>query len=265
MVNSPHFRGYTPVGGEMTGGRADVREEIDLGPERPASRDTDRPWRRLQGPNQWPTSVPDFEPTMTRWAQDMDRLGRTLLDALAEGLEIDSDHFRNWVTPTRKPRSKPYATQHRLKVKSPRGRHTPRLRAADLRPAGRRRWPAGRTRRRRLHRRAAPTGIVCRQSGRNAAGGDPRLLQGHRSPRRQSPVGVERFSTIYFFNPRLDALLNPVDLPEQLATNARGGASDDPNNPILDTYGDNILKVRLRAHPDVAELHHADLLHTTTR
>ena len=33
----------------------------------------------------------------------------------------------------------------------------------------------------------------------------------------------------------------------------------DPDNPILATYGENALKSRLRAHPDVAARHHADL------
>ena len=45
-----------------------------------------------------------------------------------------------------------------------------------------------------------------------------------------------------------------------LAAAAPGGASADPDNPILANYGDNSLKVRLRAHPDVAAVHHADLL-----
>jgi isopenicillin N synthase-like dioxygenase len=35
MVRSPHFRGYTRLGGELTGGAADWREQIDIGPERP--------------------------------------------------------------------------------------------------------------------------------------------------------------------------------------------------------------------------------------
>ena len=39
-----------------------------------------------------------------------------------------------------------------------------------------------------------------------------------------------------------------------------GGDSDDPSNPILANYGDNSLKVRLRAHPDVAAANHGDLL-----
>jgi isopenicillin N synthase-like dioxygenase len=72
--------------------------------------------------------------------------------------------------------------------------------------------------------------------------------------------GVERVSTAYFFNPKLEATLAPVQLPAELAADAPGGESADPSNPILANYGDNSLKVRLRAHPDVAQRHHADLL-----
>ena len=76
-----------------------------------------------------------------------------------------------------------------------------------------------------------------------------------------SPLpGTERYSVAYFFNPKLEANLVPVALPATLAAEAPGGASADPSNPILANYGDNSLKVRLRAHPDVAERHHADLL-----
>jgi isopenicillin N synthase-like dioxygenase len=74
------------------------------------------------------------------------------------------------------------------------------------------------------------------------------------------PSGVERISLAYFFNPRLEATLTPIDLPPELATAAPGGESADAANPILANYGDNSLKIRLRAHPDVAEAHHSDLL-----
>jgi isopenicillin N synthase-like dioxygenase len=73
------------------------------------------------------------------------------------------------------------------------------------------------------------------------------------------PVGVERVSSVYFFNPRLDATVRPLDLPADLAAAAPGGDSADPANPIFATYGENILKMRLRAHPAVARRHHADL------
>ena len=35
-LQSPHFRGYTRVGGELTQGKVDWREQIDIGAERPA-------------------------------------------------------------------------------------------------------------------------------------------------------------------------------------------------------------------------------------
>lgn len=50
MVNSPHFRGYTRLGGELTGGQVDWREQIDIGPERTPMSDPGEPYLRLQGP-----------------------------------------------------------------------------------------------------------------------------------------------------------------------------------------------------------------------
>ena len=62
-----------------------------------------------------------------------------------------------------------------------------------------------------------------------------------------------------FFNPALDSQLPLIDLPAELAAQARG-VTDDPANPIHSLYGENALKSRLRAHPDVAAIHHADLV-----
>ena len=47
---------------EHTRGKPDWREQVDIGPERPAL-PFDReapPWDRLQGPNQWPAAFPEF-------------------------------------------------------------------------------------------------------------------------------------------------------------------------------------------------------------
>jgi isopenicillin N synthase-like dioxygenase len=69
----------------------------------------------------------------------------------------------------------------------------------------------------------------------------------------------DRISVPFFFNPALDTKLPIIDLPDELAADARG-VTEDPTNPIYATYGENALKSRLRAHPDVAAIHHADLL-----
>src|SRR5690349_974322 len=61
MVRSPHFRGYTRLGGELTRGEVDWREQIDIGPERAPIGGPDRPdYLWLQGPNQWPADLPEL-------------------------------------------------------------------------------------------------------------------------------------------------------------------------------------------------------------
>jgi hypothetical protein len=51
-----------------------------------------------------------------------------------------------------------------------------------------------------------------------------------------------------------------LTLGSDLAAEARGLSLDPNNSPILETYGDNALRYRLRAHPNVAAIHHADLV-----
>ena len=65
----------------------------------------------------------------------------------------------------------------------------------------------------------------------------------------------------FFFNPALDQQLPLLDLPADLAAEATG-ITEDPSNPIHATYGENAMKSRLRAHPDVAAIHHPDLVAT---
>lgn len=69
----------------------------------------------------------------------------------------------------------------------------------------------------------------------------------------------ERISVPFFFNPALDRRLPLIELPVALAAEA-SGVTEDPSNPIHALYGENALKSRLRAHPDVAERWHADLV-----
>jgi len=74
------------------------------------------------------------------------------------------------------------------------------------------------------------------------------------------PPGKERISIAYFFHPRLDCVFEPVELPPELAAEARGGENADPDDPVLKRFGENYLKIRLRSHPDVAAAHYRDVL-----
>jgi isopenicillin N synthase-like dioxygenase len=73
------------------------------------------------------------------------------------------------------------------------------------------------------------------------------------------PPGVDRYSVPFFWSPRLDAVIGPVPLPPELKAAARG-ITDDPDNPLLASFGLNMLKGRMRAHPDVTERHYPHLM-----
>jgi isopenicillin N synthase-like dioxygenase len=70
------------------------------------------------------------------------------------------------------------------------------------------------------------------------------------------PRARERFSVPFFFNPRLDAHIEPLEFPH---AHHAPGADDDPSNPLYAEFGRNELKGYLRAHPEVTRKFHPDL------
>lgn len=266
-VRSPQFRGYTHFGHEMTNGRIDLRDQIDIGRELPvpAIGPDDPQWLRLRGPNLWPSALPELRPVMTAWMDALESVAAALLQAMAEALGQTAGCFDEAVAPAE-------LLAKVIRYATP-GDPALAASAADRQGVG-------------SHR---DTGFITFVQQHEVGGLEVELDGGwvpvpvrpdalvvnigemfqlvtrgyfkatvHRvvSP----PPGVERISLAFFFNPKLEATLAPIELPPALAAAAPGGDSIDPSNPILANYGDNSLKVRLRAHPDVAAAHHADLL-----
>ncbi len=93
--NSPHFRGYTRVGGERTQGYIDWREQLDIGPERDAVDPIDptRPWEVLHGPNLWPTAVPRLRELALAWSSQAQDAGLRLIRGWAQSLGAPADFF----------------------------------------------------------------------------------------------------------------------------------------------------------------------------
>jgi hypothetical protein len=96
MVNSPHFRGYTRIGGEIIRGRPDWREQLDVGAERaPIVQGAGVPaWTRLREPSQWPASQPGLRPVLLRWQAEATTLLLRVLRAMAPALGQPGDVFR---------------------------------------------------------------------------------------------------------------------------------------------------------------------------
>src|SRR5690606_36960197 len=91
-VKSPHFRGYTRVGGERTQGAVDWREQIDIGPERDAV-EGGPAFTRLIGPNLWPAAQPELRAVVGEWHAALSGIARKLLRAWALALGADESYF----------------------------------------------------------------------------------------------------------------------------------------------------------------------------
>lgn len=93
MLNSPHFLGYTKLGNEITSGKIDWREQIDLATELPAPSQREPVYRQLEGPNLWPDEryVPEFRITVTRYIGKMSRLASIFNKLVAEAIGLPPD------------------------------------------------------------------------------------------------------------------------------------------------------------------------------
>ena len=261
MVNSPHFRGYNRAGLERTRGKPDWREQIDIGPEKQEARlGPDAPaWARLQGPNQWPETLPELKPAVLRYQETVTQLAIKVLRAFAAALEQPAGVFEPIYTPE---------AHQLLKIIRYPGRS-----GDDRQGVG-------------AHKDSGFVTILLQdeQAGLQVEAADGSWIDAppvegtfvvnigeilelasngflKATPHRVvSPAeSVERLSIAFFLGARLDATVPVLDLAPELAAQA-GGLTQDPLNPLFHEVGRNYLKGRLRSHPDVAQRHHADLL-----
>ncbi|MCV7432523.1 isopenicillin N synthase family oxygenase [Mycolicibacterium bacteremicum] len=252
MVNSPHFRGYTRLGGELTGGTVDWREQIDIGPERLPLTDPAEPYLRLQGPNQWPAGLPELPAVVAEWDAALAGVGRTLLGHWAASLGNPDDVFDAAFADTPATLIKVIRYPGRADTDQGVGAHRdagvltlllaePGSRGLQVRVGEQ-------------FREVDPLpGALIVNIGEMleiASGGYLRATE-----HRVRIYDEERLSVAYFFNPRLDATIPVLQLPADLAARARGVTDDTAHDRIYAVYGRNAWKSRLRAHPDVAAAH----------
>lgn len=86
------WRGWFPVGGELTAGTPDAKEGLYLGLDLPATDPRVAAGRPLHGPNP-ELPVPGLRTAVDRWMAAATEVGRTVLRGLAIGLGLPADHF----------------------------------------------------------------------------------------------------------------------------------------------------------------------------
>lgn len=262
---SPHFRGYAGLGTEITRGRPDAREQIDFSPEREPLEDypEDEPYWLLQGPNLWPRhSLPELEDKAMAWAGLMSRVGAELLSAIAVALHLPEDYFAEPFdgTPAWMAKLVHYvggvveeAGSQGVGAHADYGFVTLLLQdevgGLEVLPHGASEW---------VPVTPIPGALVVNLGEMLEVATEGYLAATIHRVTAPAP-GVDRYAIPFFWSPRLDAVIEPVPLTDDLKASTRG-MSDDPENPMLSSYGSNVLKGRVRAHPDVTELHHPELV-----
>lgn len=253
MVHSPHFRGYTRLGGELTGGTVDWREQIDIGPERVPLTDPAEPYLRLQGPNQWPAGLPGLPAVVAEWDAALAAVGRRLLQHWAAALGNPAEVFDAAFADTPATLIKVIRYPGRADSDQGVGAHRDAGVLTLLLAEPGSRGLQVRTERGFVDVDPLPGALIVNigEMLEIASGGYLRATE-----HRVRIYDQERLSVAYFFNPRLDATIPVLRLPADLAERARGVSADTANDRIYAVYGRNAWKSRLRAHPDVAAAHH---------
>ncbi len=92
------WRGWFPVGGELTSGEGDRKEGIYFGQELPNDDPRVRAGLPLHGPNLFPAAVPELRGAVLDWMAALQELGQRLLGGIALGLGLDAGHFERELT-----------------------------------------------------------------------------------------------------------------------------------------------------------------------
>ncbi|MDJ0396074.1 2-oxoglutarate and iron-dependent oxygenase domain-containing protein [Rhodococcus sp. G-MC3] len=254
QLKSPHFRGYSRLGGELTNGEVDWREQIDIGPEREVIDAAEGYWN-LQGPNLWPSALPEMKQAFESWEHELSEVGLRLLQHWALALGASRDVFD--AAFAHHPATLMKVVRYPGNAANPQGvgahKDSGVLTLLLVEPDSKG-----------LQVALTPgewidvppvEGAFIVNIGELLEVATHGYLRATRHRVLAPTPGVDRVSIPFFLSPALDAVIPVVALPEDLAALSRG-VEADPNNPIFATYGENAWKSRTRAHPDVAELHH---------
>jgi len=254
-VHSPHFRGYTRMGGEQTQGATDWREQIDIGADRaavPLGDGVDDFWA-LEGPNLWPTELPALREVSDEWVERLSAVSMRLLRAWAEALGAPANTFDEAFAAHPSPHMK-IARYPGADSPTPQqgvGAHKD-LGVLTL-----------------LYVEEGTGGLQVEKDGEwvdapPVAGAfvvnigelleiaTDGYLKATNHRVMSPPAGTERISIPYFHGPALDATIPNIVLPAELAAEAPG-VDVDPANPLYPVFGRNWLKSRVRAHRNVVE------------
>jgi isopenicillin N synthase-like dioxygenase len=92
------WRGYFPVGGELTSGRPDLKEGLYLGTDLPADHPRVHAGLPMHGANLWPAEVPTLEAAATAYMDGATRAAAKVMEGVSLALDLDPQWFARTYT-----------------------------------------------------------------------------------------------------------------------------------------------------------------------
>lgn len=242
------WRGYFPVGGELTSGRPDLKQGLYFGEELGANDARVAAGWPLHGANLFPEAAPELKPAVLSFMAEATRAAHAIMRGIALSLDLEPDYFRARYTahPTLLFRVFEYPPGDGEEWGV--GEHTDygllTLLAQDahggLQVKTARGW---------MDAPPIEGALVC-----NIGDMLDRLTGGYyrSTPHRvRNTSGKSRLSFPFFFDPAFDAEIEP--LPERIARDDSAERWDRANlHAFSGTYGDYLLGKVSRVFPDLA-------------
>ena len=92
------WRGYFPVGGELTSGRPDLKEGLYLGTELPPDHPRVRAGMPMHGANLWPAELPGLKVAVAAYMDAATRAAAALMEGVSLSLGLEADYFARTYT-----------------------------------------------------------------------------------------------------------------------------------------------------------------------
>ena len=249
------WRGYFPVGQELTSGKPDLKEGIYFGEE--LSKDDSRVQQEwpLHGPNLFPPQIPKFAKVIPAYLSAMTHLGQLLMEGIALSLSLPDDYFRTRYTedPTVLFRIFHYPSpRNRPDLDAPWGvgEHTDygvltilkQDATGGLQVKSQNQW---------IEAPYIPGTFIC-----NIGDMLDRMTGGYyrSTPHRvRNTTDLDRLSYPFFFDPNFSATIHPIDLAgARLPADDGQGRWDGASvHEFAGTYGDYLLGKVAKVFPDL--------------
>jgi isopenicillin N synthase-like dioxygenase len=87
------WRGYFPIGDELTSGKPDLKEGLYFGSELGPAHPLVKAGTPMHGRNLFPQNIPSFREVVLEYISAMTRLGHSLMEGIAHSLELPDSYF----------------------------------------------------------------------------------------------------------------------------------------------------------------------------